>query len=128
MLETKYAQTSDPELRRCVEIVIGELHKASAAVPAAAVAADAPNEECPDPIESPTSPVEEQMPIAEIHAVCLVNSAEYQTRLPEYKVCHIQLTCRGAGQFNVIHNSSPSGTIYNLGSERHGNMGNRGQM
>ena len=91
VLETKYAQTSDPELRRCVEIVIGELHKASAAVPAAAVAADAPNEDCPDTIESPTSPVEEQPPIAEIHAVCLVTSAEYQTRLPEYKVCHIQL-------------------------------------
>ena len=96
VLETKYAQTSDPELRRCVEKVIGELHRASAAVPAAAVAAPVASS------DSPASPVAEQIPIAETRAVRHVTSAEYQTRLLEYKVrlSHASLTCFLADQFN----------------------------
>ena len=97
MLETKYAQTSDPELRRCVEKVIGELHRASAAVPAASAAPAASS-------DSPASPVAEQTPIAETRAVRHVTSAEYQTRLLEYKVrlsSHASLTCVLADhQFN----------------------------
>ena len=88
-MEKKYAQSSDPEVRRCVEKVIGELHKAPAPpVPApVAAAATAPSDSgLDDPMESPMSPVAEPAPMAEIHAVRHVTSAEYQTRLLEFKV------------------------------------------
>ena len=85
-MEKKYAQSSDPEVRRCVEKVIGELHKAPAP-PAPVAAATAPSDSgLDDPMESPMSPVAEPAPMAEIHAVRHVTSAEYQTRLLEFKV------------------------------------------
>ena len=88
VLEKRYAQSSDPEVRRCVEKVIGELHKAPAPpVPAPVAAATAPSDSgLDDPMESPMSPVAEPAPMAEIHAVRHVTCAEYQTRLLEFKV------------------------------------------
>ena len=75
ILEAKYAQSSDPEVKRCIVKVISEFNKAE---PAAA------NED--NPTESPPPPKSEA-PIEEIYAVRKVTTAEYQTRLLEYKVC-----------------------------------------
>ena len=73
---------------RCVEKVIGEFHKAPASPdPAPVAAATAPSDSgLDDPMESPMSPVAEPAPMVEIHAVRHVTSAEYQTRLLEFKV------------------------------------------
>ena len=73
ILETKYVQSSDPEVKRCIVKVIGEFNKLG---PAAAT------EDNPASFPPPKS----EAPTQEIHAVRKVTTAEYQTRLLEYKV------------------------------------------